>query len=57
MQIFLSFLPSAVKLVESIKNGTELISSDTLPLPTNYERLLRLFDYTEVASHFLKEIF
>ncbi|VDK79961.1 unnamed protein product [Litomosoides sigmodontis] len=53
----LSVLPSAVKLVESIKSSTELISNDTLPLPTKYERLLRLFDYTEVASHFLKEIF
>lgn len=52
-----SILPSAVKLVESIKSNSRPTLSDTLPLPTKYERLLRLFDYTEVASHFLKEIF
>uniref|UniRef100_A0A8R1TQB8 CDT1 domain-containing protein n=1 Tax=Onchocerca volvulus TaxID=6282 RepID=A0A8R1TQB8_ONCVO len=49
-------LPSAVRLVESIKNSTGSILSDTLPLPAKYERLLRLFDYTEVASHFLKQV-
>ncbi|VBB33830.1 unnamed protein product [Acanthocheilonema viteae] len=52
----LSILPSAVKLVESIKSSAGSNLSDTLPLPTKYERLLRLFDYTEVASHFLKNV-
>uniref|UniRef100_A0A0R3S3X2 CDT1 domain-containing protein n=1 Tax=Elaeophora elaphi TaxID=1147741 RepID=A0A0R3S3X2_9BILA len=51
----LSFSPSALKLVESIKSSAESTLSDTLPLPTKYERLLRLFDYTEVASYFLKK--
>ncbi|VDM10823.1 unnamed protein product, partial [Wuchereria bancrofti] len=34
----------------------DLNVNDTLPLPTKYERLLRLFDYTEVASHLLKVV-
>uniref|UniRef100_A0A1I7VMY7 CDT1 domain-containing protein n=1 Tax=Loa loa TaxID=7209 RepID=A0A1I7VMY7_LOALO len=46
----LSVLPSAVKLVESIKSSAKSTLSDTLPLPAKYERLLRLFDYTEVVS-------
>uniref|UniRef100_A0A915PRE9 CDT1 Geminin-binding domain-containing protein n=1 Tax=Setaria digitata TaxID=48799 RepID=A0A915PRE9_9BILA len=45
-----SILPSAVKLVENIKNSTGSILSETLPLPAKYERLLRLFEYTEVVS-------
>ncbi|EJW88059.1 hypothetical protein WUBG_01029 [Wuchereria bancrofti] len=49
-KIDLNILPNAVKLVESIKNSTDSSVNDTLPLPTKYERLLRLFDYTEVVS-------
>ncbi|CAG9538226.1 unnamed protein product [Cercopithifilaria johnstoni] len=50
----LSILPSAVKLVESVKNSTESTLHDTLPLPTKYEHLLRLFDYTEVVVSWLE---
>lgn len=44
---------SAVKLVESIKNSESNLN-DTLPLPVKYERLLRLFDYTEVVVSWME---
>lgn len=43
-------LPSAVKLVESSDSS----SIDTLPLPAKFERLLRLFDYTEMVVSWLE---
>nr|CDP95086.1 BMA-CDT-1 [Brugia malayi] len=53
-KIDLDILPSAVKLVESIKNSTDSSVIDTFPLPTKYERLLRLFDYTEMVVSWLE---
>ncbi|VDN06853.1 unnamed protein product [Thelazia callipaeda] len=45
---------SAVELVERIENSTGSSLSETLPFPPKYERLLRLFDYTEVVVSWLE---
>ncbi|KAM3721774.1 DNA replication factor [Dirofilaria immitis] len=49
-----SILSSSVRLVENIKCNRESTLCNTLPLPTKYERLLRLFDYTEVVVSWLE---